>query len=105
MERHLLWIALTLAANASADHNYQYACQLDGETRVIEVAYLLPDQAVPCEVRYQKNGEQAEVLWRADNQEGFCEGKAKQMVKEHGQWGFECDTSQEPEGSVSMSLY
>ncbi|MCP8898882.1 hypothetical protein [Gilvimarinus xylanilyticus] len=105
MERHVLWLLLALALGAQAENNYQYVCQLDGEQRLIEVAYLLPDQAVPCEVRYRKNDEELQVLWRADNQEGYCESKANQLMKEQREWGFECAAQNKPAGPVSSTAY
>lgn len=93
-----LALSSTEAATASAA-NYAYACQLENSTRHIEVAYLLPDQKVPCEVRYQKNDEPVTVLWRAVNQEGFCESHAQQLVKKQQAWGFECTSH----GSVPRS--
>jgi hypothetical protein len=87
----VFFVALSSAqAAAPSAANYAYACQLEDSARHIEVAYLLPDQKVPCEVRYQKNDEPVKVLWRAVNQEGFCESHAQQLVKKHQALGFEC---------------
>lgn len=94
-----------LCEAAAADTNYHYVCTLSDSRRVIEVAYLVPEQAVPCEVRYQKDNEDSDVLWRADNQEGFCESKAKQLVRQQQAWGFTCTSDNLPEHNNSLSRY
>lgn len=91
-----LWAALLWPALCAADGNYHYTCQLEAESRRIEVAYLVPEQSVPCEVRYQKNSEDGVVLWRANNQTGFCETKAEQLRREHEALGFECTGHNRP---------
>lgn len=66
-----------------------YRCSLEDSQRLIQIIYLVPDQEVPCEVHYHKDGEQ-ELLWRADNQGGFCERKAENFAEQHQEWGFAC---------------
>ncbi|WP_049722007.1 hypothetical protein [Gilvimarinus polysaccharolyticus] len=90
---------------AGSTNNYTFACQLEGSTRLVEVVYLLPDQKVPCEVRYQKDDEEIKVLWRADNQEGFCESHAQQLIKEQRDWGFDCDSDDPVPRSTASNLY
>ncbi|WP_339615557.1 hypothetical protein [uncultured Gilvimarinus sp.] len=102
------FVALMAAVAASAAEpvaNYTFVCQLDDSRRRIEVAYLLPDQKVPCEVRYQKDTEDTKVLWRADNQEGFCESHAQTLVKQQRDWGFECVSDDVPPRSTAFNLY
>lgn len=99
----MLITCLPLAAMGS--ENYRYLCQQDSEKREIEVAYLLPDQSVPCEVRYRKNDEEPEVLWRANNQEGFCETKAQQLMEKQAEWGFDCAGENLPAQSISRGRY
>src|SRR5690554_2902229 len=99
----LLLTCLPLAAMGS--DNYRYLCQQAGEEREIEVAYLLPDQTVPCEVRYRKNNGKPEVLWRANNQEGFCEIKAQELMEKQTQWGFGCEGENLPAQQISRGRY
>ncbi|WP_052481136.1 hypothetical protein [Gilvimarinus agarilyticus] len=110
MGRSAWIVALTLAATSAASvgqpvNNYTYVCELDNSRRLIEVVYLLPDQKVPCEVRYQKDEETAEVLWRADNQEGFCESNAQSLIKQQRDWGFTCDSNDPIPRSTAFNLY
>lgn len=65
-----------------------YVCTQGGMERTIEVVYLEAD-AVPCEVRYTKNGD-TRVLWSAQAEEGYCEAKAAEFVEKQQGWGWEC---------------
>lgn len=91
-----LWAVLLLPGLCAAGENYHYTCQLEEASRRIEVAYLVPEQTVPCEVRYQKNNEDGVVLWRANNQTGFCESKAEALRREHEALGFQCTSHNRP---------
>ena len=104
--RDILHGLLMLSATASgAGQNYHYQCTLEEQVRLVEVAYLLADQAVPCEVRHQKNQGETKVLWRADNKEGFCERKARQFVEKQRQWGFSCKSDNLPEKIRQANQY
>ena len=49
---------------------------------------------VPCEVHYYKDTEapgERQVLWRALNQEGYCEEKTRDFITQLGTWGWSCD--------------
>ncbi|HEY7884707.1 MAG TPA: hypothetical protein VIC08_07120 [Cellvibrionaceae bacterium] len=94
-----------LPAAAFASGNYHYSCKLQDEVRLIEVVYLLPEQTVPCEVRYQKNQEEPEVLWRANNQEGFCEIEAQKLKRNQESWGFTCEDHNVPARAINSGLY
>lgn len=98
-------LAASNAGNAEPINNYTYVCELDNSQRLIEVVYLLPDQKVPCEVRYQKDDDKTEVLWRADNQEGFCESNAQNLIKQQREWGFECTSNDTIPRSTAFNLY
>ena len=64
-------------------------CTLDSQERVISVVYLVEGQKVPCEVEYKKNGA-TETPWSAQNEEGYCEEKAKELVEKQLSWGWDC---------------
>lgn len=68
-----------------------YLCSLEEAERLIQIVYLVPEQKVPCEVHYHKDGEQ-KLLWRAVNQTGFCERKADDFADQQQEWGFSCKT-------------
>ena len=49
---------------------------------VVEVIYDNPPNKLPAQVSYTKFGEVInDALWRCDFTEGFCEEKAKELVK------------------------
>lgn len=93
MRQSALWLvlfSLALALPGHADTNHGHVCHRDDAQRLIQVVYLVPGQAVPCEVHYEKDGER-EVLWRANNQEGFCEEQARTFVNQQQEWGWQCE--------------
>ncbi len=96
MYRTFIMLSLFSPTWALADSNYHYVCTLESDTRVIEVAYLVPEQKVPCEVRYQKENGETAILWRADNQEGFCETQTKNLIEKQKNWGFDCKSDNVP---------
>jgi|SRR5690554_3140648 len=105
MTRFVVFLLCALPMLAVGSENYRYLCLLDNEQREIEVAYLLPDQTVPCEVRYRKDHEAPEVLWRANNQEGFCEARAQELMEKQSNWGFACEGENLPAQHISRGRY
>lgn len=95
---------LGLSASVLAEPNYHYVCTQAPDVRIIEVAYLVPEQKVPCEVRYKKEDAESSILWRADNQEGFCESRAQYLVEKQREWGFECKSDNAPSEPINLSL-
>src|SRR5690625_6266655 len=73
---------LTSLGAAAAEEGPRFLCKSGDSERVIEVVYTNPDQSLPCEVRYHKDGTE-ETLWRAQNEEGFCEQQAQERSEEH----------------------
>ena len=81
----LLLISLTIISHADET----YVCLYGGNERIIHVSYPVPDSKVPCDVVYEKdNGQQ--VLWSAQNEEGYCEAKAIDFVEKQRGWGWDC---------------
>lgn len=80
------------SAAATAEEAPRFVCTSGDSERVIEVVYNNPDQTLPCEVRYHKDGAE-ETLWRAQNEEGFCEQQAQEFAADQQQWGWECDAA------------
>ena len=65
-------------------------CEHEGAVREIHVVYEVEGQTVPCTVNYVKNsGTQA--LWRAENNEGYCEEKADAFIAKQEGWGWTCE--------------
>ena len=83
-----LSIALSmLAGHALADETY--VCTYGQEERVITVVYQDQEMKIPCEVRYQK-GDSTATLWTAENEVGYCEAKAQELVQKQRDWGWLC---------------
>lgn len=100
----LTTLSIMFTASAMADANYHYVCTQAPDVRLVEVAYLVPEQKVPCEVRYQKEDDQSRILWRADNQEGFCELQAQNFIEKQREWGFECKSENAPDTRINLSF-
>ncbi len=82
-------------AIASAQEAPGYQCVNGDLERRVQVMYET-GVTVPCEVHYYKDTEapgEAQVLWRALNEEGYCERKASEFVDKLEGWGWSCDTT------------
>lgn len=75
----------------TASANMTYVCQKDGKERIITVVYEVAGSNVPCEVTYQKEDQSIQGLWRANNTEGYCEGKAAEFAQKQEGWGWQCE--------------
>ncbi len=88
-------IALVFAALPSAlfaQDSDTYQCSLDELNRRVEVLSE-PGVTVPCEVHYFKDTEapgEVQVLWRAANEEGYCESQAAEFVEKLRGIGWTC---------------
>jgi len=81
-------LALSISQVALAGESY--TCMNGADERKISVVYTEPGHTVPCEVVYEKSSGM-QTLWRADNQEGYCEEKAKAFAEKQATWGYQCD--------------
>ena len=97
----MLWALLPLMASHSAVAS-NYICTHKGQLRQISVVYLTEGATVPCEVRYQKDGQQ-QTLWQASKTVGFCEKKAEQFMQKQQAWGWNCQPSSDTEINSSQS--
>lgn len=69
-----------------------YQCALDEVTRRVEI-YYETGTTVPCEVHYFRDTEipgERQVLWRAQNEEGYCEARAAELVENLRSEGWTC---------------
>ncbi len=58
-------------------------CKKDSVSRTISVVDSRPVLPLPCEVVYERSEARGiETLWSPKNQPGYCEKKAKQLIKE-----------------------
>ena len=91
--------ALPFAVDAQNGREYQCA-QGNHERRV--VIFYETGVAVPCEVQYFKDTEapgERTVLWRAQNQSGYCESQAEAFVEQLEGWGWSCSVAAPKEGA------
>jgi len=74
--------------------NIGYQCTLNGLSRRILINHPNSPATLPCEVTYYKDNEApntAKVLWKANNDAGYCEQQAQFMANRLGGWGWQCD--------------
>jgi hypothetical protein len=80
---------LTLIVTSAVNANETYACLFGGNERTVRVSYANADSKVPCQVIYEKESG-SQVLWDAQNEEGYCEMKAAEFVEKQRGWGWDC---------------
>ncbi|AQS37982.1 hypothetical protein Sps_02830 [Shewanella psychrophila] len=97
-----IFSTLLLSFSLSAKQTDQYICSLDNQQRVIEVIYTNPTAAVPCLVKYHKDNA-SQILWRAENQAGYCEAKANEFAIKQQIWGWQCQHITETSETVPES--
>jgi hypothetical protein len=99
MKNVSLTIAIALCPSLLfAQHSNKYECALDELTRRVEVFHET-GVTVPCEVHYYKDTEmpgERQVLWRAANEEGYCEAKAEELVASLEGMGWTCWAGSDP---------
>ena len=81
-------LALSVCFNAYAD---SWNCSSSDLVREVVIDY--PEGgSVPCNVIYKKvtEGFEDQVLWSADNLEGYCKDKARELVANLESWGWVC---------------
>ncbi len=86
----LLGVALPGLAMGQDSANYQ--CAHGDLQRRVEIVYETGG-AMPCEVQYHKDTEapgEHQVLWRANNEAGYCEARASEFVVKLEGWGWDC---------------
>lgn len=96
MKKSPLFVVFLLLPSLSfAQDSNNYQCRSGDLTRRVEVFYET-GVSVPCEVHYYKDTEapgEREVLWRAMNEEGYCESQASTFVEKLEGLGWACDTA------------
>ncbi len=100
----LLALSLTIFPVVSFGQGAQgYQCAIGDLQRRVEILYEAGG-SVPCEVHYYKKAEaenERQVLWRALNEEGYCERKAREFVVKLEGMGWSCE---EIESAVQESV-
>jgi hypothetical protein len=86
----LITAVLLPATTVQAADSYQ--CSMGDQQRRIEILSE-PGTSVPCEVHYYKDAnapDDKQVLWRAKNQEGYCESQTEAFIAKLEGWGWDC---------------
>lgn len=105
----LMILAVALPGLGFAQDASKYQCSHGDLQRRVEIVYET-GVTVPCEVHYYKDTEapgERQVLWRALNQQGYCEEKTRDFITKLGSWGWTCaeangaapEEAQEAEGA------
>jgi hypothetical protein len=90
--KKLLLVIISLPLFVHAQDSGNYECTIGDLTRRIEIVYET-GVTVPCEVHYVKDTEapgNVQVLWRAMNEEGYCEAKTSEFVAKLESMGWDC---------------
>ena len=85
-------VAVLVALGAEFALAKTVACTMASMERTVELRYDNPGEAVPCEIRYAKptEGVGEEVLWRAENEAGYCEARFQAFVDKLRGFGWSC---------------
>ena len=100
----ILTLLLPTLAYAQGAENYE--CTMGELTRRVEIIHET-GVSVPCEVHYYKDSEapgEHEVLWRALNEEGYCEAKMTEFVGKLLEMGWECGISTAPPEEIPANI-
>ena len=96
MSRKLLvpLVAVVVALGGQVASAKTVTCSMASFERTVELRYDNPGEAVPCEIRYAKpdEGVGEEVLWRAENEAGYCEARFQAFVDKLRGFGWSCGT-------------
>jgi hypothetical protein len=90
-------ITLTLLSIPFSIQAESWSCRHGNDVREIHIQRA-SSAPVPCSVVYKKltEGVEDQVLWSADNDESFCDQKAREFVARQESWGWTCvETIQE----------
>ena len=99
LEKRLLIAAIAaLPATVIAETGAQYQCTVGELVRRVEIMYET-GMTLPCEVHYFKDTEapgESQVLWRAMNEQGYCENQASAFIEKLQSAGWTCTGESAP---------
>ena len=87
-----IFLATLLPSLSFAQAPPNYNCTLQDLQRRVEIFHET-GVTVPCEVHYFKDTEapgESQVLWRAQNEAGYCESKAENFIGKLRNMGWTC---------------
>lgn len=90
-------LLITASVNASAD---SWNCSRDDLVREVIIEYP-QGGSLPCDVVYKKptEGVEDQVPWSAENEEGYCEAKARELVATLESSGWVCLETVSPDAA------
>jgi len=100
----IVLVAALLPSLALAQDPQNYQCTHGDLQRRIEILYE-PGMAVPCEVHYFKDTEapgERQVLWRALNEQGYCERKTAEFISKLKGLGWNCTEGGEAPAEMAV---
>ena len=92
-----------MPAAAIAETGAQYECKVGDLVRRVEIMYET-GMTLPCEVHYFKDTEapgESQVLWRAMNEQGYCEAKVEGFIEKLESSGWTCTGNGAPEPAAA----
>lgn len=98
----ILLLAFSIPTTTLAADSYR--CTNGDLVRRVEILYE-PGRAVPCEVQYYKDTEAPgapQVLWRAQNESGYCESKTAAFIEQLESQGWSCGSGDVEEEVVIL---
>lgn len=92
MKRFSIVLAAGLVFLSGSLFAGSHICTLGKAERKITVTYAGENKAMPCEVKYQKEGEaEASVKWSAQVEADYCEVKADEFSEKLKSMGWACN--------------
>ncbi len=85
-------LAASFSTTVFAEAGDKYECTIGDLNRRVEIMYET-GMTMPCEVHYFKDTEapgESQVLWRAMNEEGYCEAKVAAFIEKLQSSGWTC---------------
>lgn len=88
-----LFVVVVPIANAFAQ---SWLCENTDLERYVDIYYPDSPSQIPCSVIYRKPTEDVDdrILWQAQNDESYCENKAKAFVEQLESWGWRCSVNE-----------
>jgi len=101
-----LIIAILIPGVSASQDPEKFQCTMGELTRRVEIVSE-PGVSVPCEVHYYKDSEapgEHQVLWRALQEEGYCEAKTNDFIASLGEMGWDCSAATATEMQVQPEV-
>lgn len=100
----IVTLSMMIPALSAAQGESSHQCTMGDLVRRVEIIYET-GVTVPCEVHYYKDTEasgERQVLWRAMNEEGYCEARTAELISKLSGMGWDCVASSVPAEATGM---